>query len=77
MHPPALSTYGLSAFPLLSVAALVGFYAAYVARWLRLPSIIGYMAAGVIFGPSLLGFFGEPDLERFSFIPEAALGFVA
>ena len=76
MHP-ALSTHPMSAFTLLSVAALVGFYAAYVARRLRLPSIIGYMAAGVIFGPSLLGFFGESDLENFSFIPEAALGFVA
>ncbi len=72
-----LSTFGFSPFTLLGIAAAAGFYAAYVARFIKLPSIIGYMAVGVVLGPSLFGLFNEASLERFSFITEMALGFVA
>ncbi|HEO72188.1 MAG TPA: hypothetical protein ENN80_13080, partial [Candidatus Hydrogenedentes bacterium] len=72
-----LSTLGLSAFALLGIAAAAGFYAAYVARWVKLPSIIGYMAVGIVLGPSVLRLIDEAAVERFSFLTEVALGFVA
>lgn len=75
--PFDLSILELSSFTLLGIAALAGFYAAYVARWVKLPSIIGYMAVGIVLGPSVLHLFDEVSLEQFSFLSEVALGFVA
>ena len=68
---------------LLGVATVVGFYFGGLARWVKLPSIIGFMMLGVLLGPSALGLFhGASDGEAgnigsFSFITEIALGFVA
>jgi len=72
-----LSTLELSTFTMLGMAVVFGFYAAYGARRIKLPSIIGYMAVGIVLGPSLLHMFDDNALERFSFITEMALGFVA
>jgi len=72
-----LSVFELSTFTMLSIAVVLGFYAAYATRWIRMPSIVGYMAMGIILGPSLWRLFDEPALEQLSFITEMALGFVA
>jgi len=72
-----LSTLEFSTFTMLGMAVVFGFYTAYGARRIRLPSIIGYMAAGIVLGPSLLRMFDEKALYQFSFISEMALGFVA
>ncbi len=72
-----LSTLDIPSFTMLGIAVIVGFYVAYLARRSRLPSIIGYMVVGILLGPSLLNLFDKPALERFSFITEMALGFVA
>jgi len=72
-----LSVFELSTFTMLSIAVILGFYAAYAIRWIRLPSIVAYMAMGIILGPSLLRLFDDESLARFSFITEMALGFVA
>ena len=67
----------LSALTVLGSATVGGFYAGRLARRLRLPSLIGYMVLGVLFGPSLLNLLNEEVLARTSFITEIALGFVA
>ena len=73
-----LSTLELSTFTMLGVAVAFGFYAAYGARRIKLPSIIGYMVVGIVLGPSLLRMFPDDKaLDQFSFITEMALGFVA
>jgi len=72
-----LSEIGLSAFTLLGAAILLGFYVGRGVRWIRLPSIIGYMVVGLLLGPSVVGLFDEPSIDRFAFITQMALGFVA
>ena len=68
---------------LLGLASLVAFYFGRLARRANLPSLIGFMALGVVLGPSVLGLFQTDhdgivgNLTRFSFITEIALGFVA
>jgi len=68
---------------LLGMAAIIGFYFGRAARRLNLPSIIGFMALGVVMGPSALGWFNGDstgqtgNIVRFSPITEMALGLVA
>jgi len=66
---PSLLTVGM--------LLLAGFYAGRGIRFMRLPSIIGFMIVGVLAGPSLLNILGPRSLEGLSFITEIALGFVA
>jgi len=72
-----LSFLHVSAFTLLGIAVIVGFYMGHVAQRIRLPSLIGYMIFGVILGPSILSLIDEPMSQRLSFLTEIALGFVA
>jgi len=72
-----ISFLDLSALTLLGVVIIVGFYMGHTARLVKLPSLIGYMILGVIFGPSVLHLISEPTMEHLSFITEIALGFVA
>ena len=67
----------LSALTLLGIAVLAGFYAGRAVRFLRLPSIIGYMAVGVLLGPSVVHLFDESVMAHLSFITQIALGLVA
>jgi Kef-type K+ transport system membrane component KefB len=67
----------VSAFTILGIATILGFYMGHVAHRIRLPSLIGYMIFGVILGPSVLNLFDEPMIENLSFLTEIALGFVA
>ena len=62
---------------IVGIATLIGYYMGHIARFIKLPSIIGYMILGVIMGPSLLNLFQHSMLEDMSFITEIALGFVA
>lgn len=72
-----LSFLDISALTLLGIITIVGFYMGHTARLVKLPSLIGYMVLGVIFGPSVLHLLSEPTMEHLSFITEVALGFVA
>jgi len=57
--------------------AISGFYIGKMMKWVRLPSIIGYMLAGILLGPSLLSVIDVSARETFSFLTDIALGFVA
>lgn len=56
---------------------LIAFYMGKLMRLIKLPSLIGYMVAGVLLGPSLLNFISEDVQGSFSFITDIALSFVA
>lgn len=66
--------------PVLLIVGMIttlGFYAGKSMRYVRLPSIIGFMIVGVLIGPSLVNILNETLQMRLSFITEIALGFVA
>ncbi len=66
--------------PILFVAGamiIVGFYSGKSTRFLRLPSIIGYMIIGLLLGPSFVNVLDQEIQKNLSFITDVALGFVA
>ena len=62
---------------ILGLVALIGLYFGKTMKFIKLPSIIGFMVIGIILGPSLVNLLNEEFQERMSFITEIALGFVA
>ncbi len=69
--------FPISELALLGVAILAALGFGRLARELKLPSLLGYMLLGVLFGPAALHFFSKETLFRLSFVTEIALGFVA
>lgn len=67
----------IAEYTLIGGVTIAGFYMGRVARRLRLPSLLGYMALGVALGPSLLSLFDDELLTQLEFITELALSFVA
>ncbi len=68
-HIPVLAIVG--------IMTLAGHYAGKTMKYIRLPSIIGFMLVGVLLGPSLFGIVSEEVNGSLSFLTEIALGFVA
>jgi len=68
-------------FTLVGAMLIVCFYVGKLVKRTTLPSLIGYMLVGALFGPSFkhmgLQLFTEPVLHSLSFITQVALGFVA
>lgn len=66
--------------PILLVVGLVtglSFYLSKTMKYVRLPSIIGFMIAGAVLGPSVLDVLDSDAQRVLSFLPQVALGFVA
>ncbi len=61
----------------LGVVIILGFYLGKFIRRFRLPSLIGFMIIGLVFGASFLGLFHEEILGELSFITEISLGLIA
>jgi len=72
-----LSSLHLSSLTLIGAVTLLSFYTGSAAKFVRLPSLIGYMLLGVLLGPSLLNLFGHETLDSLAFITSISLGFVA
>ena len=68
-HVPILLTVGVMSF--------LAFYAGKGMKPLHLPSLIGFMLAGVLLGPSFLGLLNPETQGRLSFLTDVALSFVA
>jgi len=62
---------------LIGITVLVGFYGGKGIKIIKLPSVIGFMVIGVIFGPSLLNLLSNDIQSSLGFITEICLGFVA
>ncbi len=69
----------------LAIAMLAGLIMSRLTKIWNLPAVTAYLVAGILIGPYCLGRLGIPgigfvshaDLERFSIISDAALGFIA
>jgi len=72
-----ISFLHISALTLLGVVTIVGYYTGHLAKFAKLPSLIGYMVLGVLCGPSLFNLINADMAESLGFITEIALGFVA
>lgn len=66
--------------PILLVVGVMSFLAYYAGKGMkpiRLPSLIGFMLAGAVLGPSFLGLLNPELQSRLSFLTDVALAFVA
>jgi Kef-type K+ transport system membrane component KefB len=78
MHTSGLEdTFVFPVLLLVGLTIILGFYFGKNMKFLKLPSIIGFMIFGVILGPSLLNFLSISMQQNLSFITNIALGFVA
>ena len=67
----------LDLFFKLSIIILVGLLGGRVAQKLALPSVSGYIVAGLILGPSFIDLVSQQDLSSLSFITDIALAAIA
>lgn len=61
----------------LSIAILVGVLGGRAANFFKLPSVSGYIVAGLIIGPSFINIINGQDIESFKIITEVALAAIA
>ncbi len=61
----------------LGILLIVGVIGGRAARALKLPNVSGYLIAGVLVGPSLIGIVNTTDLTSFTVISEIALAVIA
>ncbi len=61
----------------IGVALLTGYFFGKIAEKYNLPAITGYVIAGVILGPSILGIISNETLEGLGIINNVVLGIIA
>lgn len=61
----------------LAILIFSGLVFAKLAKLVKLPNVTGYLVAGLLVGPSVLGIIPETALLGFDIISEVALGFIA
>lgn len=61
----------------LSLILVVGFIFGKIAKWMKLPSVSGYLIAGLFLGPSLFEFVSREEAKSFEIISELTLSFIA
>ena len=61
----------------LSILIFSGLVFGKLAKLVKLPNVTGYLVAGLLVGPSVLGIIPEAALSGFDIISEVALGFIA
>ncbi len=72
-----LANLHLSSITGLGLLLLCGYFCGQLARYLKLPALIGYLAAGVLLGPSILDVLNENQLHHLEFITSLSLGCIA
>ena len=72
-----LHNYNIPILLIFGLITIIGFYFGRNMRYLKLPTIIGYMILGVILGPSGFNILTDEMQEKLGFLPDIALGFVA
>jgi len=61
----------------VAIAIICGFLGGKIAKLVKLPNVVGYLLAGLIFGPSLLNVFHEQFVESMNIFTSFALSLVA
>lgn len=61
----------------LAICLIAGFLLTRLTKRLHLPNVSGYIVAGILIGPSVLGWVPEALVEEMSFVSDIALAFIA
>ncbi len=61
----------------LSVMVIAGLVFGRLVKLVRLPNVTGYIIAGLLIGPSVIGLLPENTIAQMSVISDVALGFIA
>ncbi len=72
-----LQDISLNTFINLSLMIFIGMALGRLVKHLKLPNVTGYLLAGLILGPSVLGLLNNDFLSSIAIISDAALGFIA
>ncbi len=72
-----LQDISLNTFINLAMMIFTGMALGRLVKFIKLPNVTGYLLAGLILGPSVLGLLNEEFLSSASVISDAALGFIA
>jgi len=60
----------------LGLILLVALLAGHLVKFLRLPEVVGYIAVGVVVGPSVMGWVSQENLATLSVFSQVALGLI-
>src|SRR4051812_14953319 len=60
----------------LGVILILALLAGHIVKWLRVPEVTGYLLAGVVLGPSVLGWVRAENLSALHAFSEVALGLI-
>ena len=72
-----LQEFSLNTFLSLAVMIFAGMALGRLVKLIKLPNVTGYLLAGLLLGPSVLGLISEDFLSSATVISDAALGFIA
>lgn len=72
-----LQDISLNTFINLAIMIFTGMALGRLVKLIKLPNVTGYLLAGLVLGPSVLGILNEDFLSSASIISDAALGFIA
>ncbi|MGD9605655.1 MAG: cation:proton antiporter [Bacilli bacterium] len=61
----------------LGIIVIVGFIGGKLAKLVKLPSVSGYLLAGLLLGPSFFKLVSSSDVDQFSILSEIALSIIA
>ncbi len=61
----------------LGIISITSIIVAKLLKKLKLPSVTGYLLAGLLLGPSILGIINQGSIKELSFISDLALGLIA
>ncbi len=61
----------------LAIMIFAGMFCGRMAKHIRLPNVTGYLVAGLLIGPSVLGLLSGDFLDSIEIISKVALGFIA
>ena len=61
----------------LAIMIFAGMFCGRMAKHIRLPNVTGYLVAGLLIGPSVLGLLSDGFLDTIGIISDVALGFIA
>ena len=60
----------------LGLILLVSLLAGHLVKFAKIPEVTGYILAGLILGPSVLGWIGEQNIAGLGIFSEVALGLI-
>lgn len=61
----------------VAIITICGLLFGKLSKFIRLPNVTGYLIAGLVIGPCVIGILPQGMVDNFSVISEAALGFIA